>query len=415
MLYRCKNNIDSYEIGRMVPYFWKKFYFNFIVKSAILNFLISIIIFVCFQHVIDAVLFFTVFFIFNLIYYKVNLSNVVTKSVRAHLIKKKINIEVEIEFYSTYLIQKKNDMSLKINYYRFNKSIETDTNFYLQYLENRKEKIIIIQKNSCTLELIQFIRKKVDNLENHLCEKKGIIHNQKKSKTIKKIIWCLTGLSILSILGGLYTVAMYNEVNDIHNASFIQSTWLFWLWLPLSIISTVISYIYQKRGIDCSKNMIISFVASICLLIFGFFSILPTSFDDQVNHYSIIENYESIMDVRVPSSGQLKLGTLESFDYKNISDLEIITVNYEHEDTTALAKDIMNNDNWILSTEVSSELKKLVPAVFSSNDDMYYLFYNSTLSEYNTVPDIVGDYQIYTMKYDISKKNLIIYTFNYHL
>ena len=28
MLYRCKNNIDSYEIGRMVPYFWKKFYFN---------------------------------------------------------------------------------------------------------------------------------------------------------------------------------------------------------------------------------------------------------------------------------------------------------------------------------------------------------------------------------------------------
>ena len=186
MLYRCKNNIDSYEIGRMVPYFWKKFYFNFIVKSAILNFLISIIIFVCFQHVIDVVLFFTVFFIFNLIYYKVNLSNVVTKSVRAHLIKKKINIEVEIEFYSTYLIQKKNDMSLKINYYRFNKSIETDTNFYLQYLENRKEKIIIIQKNSCTLELIQFIRKKVDNLENHLCEKKGIIHNQKKSKTIKK-------------------------------------------------------------------------------------------------------------------------------------------------------------------------------------------------------------------------------------
>ena len=208
---------------------------------------------------------------------------------------------------------------------------------------------------------------------------------------------------------------MYNEVNDIHNASFIQSTWLFWLWLPLSIISTVISYIYQKRGIDCSKNMIISFVASICLLIFGFFSILPTSFDDQVNHYSIIENYESIMDVRVPSSGQLKLGTLESFDYKNISDLEIITVNYEHEDTTALAEDIMNNDNWILSTEVSSELKKLVPAVFSSNDDMYYLFYNSTLSEYNTVPNITGNYQIYTMKYDIVKKNLIIYTFNYHL
>lgn len=141
MLYSCKNNMDSYEIGKMVPYFWKKFYLAFIIRSTILNFLISIIIFVCFQNVVDAVVFFTIFFIFNLIYYKVNLSTVVTKSVNLYLIKKGINteIEIEIEFYSTYLIQKKNNESLKIDYNRFNKSIETDTNFYLQYLENRKK------------------------------------------------------------------------------------------------------------------------------------------------------------------------------------------------------------------------------------------------------------------------------------
>ena len=415
MLYSCKNNMDSYEIGKMVPYFWKKFYLAFIIRSTILNFLISIIIFVCFQNVVDAVVFFTIFFIFNLIYYKVNLSTVVTKSVNLYLIKKGINTEIEIEFYSTYLIQKKNNESLKIDYNRFNKGIETDTNFYLQYLENRKEKIIIIQKNNCTLELIQFIRKKINNLENHLCEKEVINNNRNKSKLIKRMILCLTILSILSILGGLYTVAMYNEVNDIHDASFIKSTWLFWLWLPLSIISMIVSCIYKKRGIDTSKNIVISVIVSICLLLFGFFSILPTSLDSQANNYSILEDYKSIMNVRIPSSGLLKLGTLESFNYKNISDLEIITVNYEQEDTTALTKDILNNDNWILSMELSSELKKLVPAVFSSNDDMYYLFYNSTLSEYNTVPNITGNYQIYTMKYDIAKKNLIIYTFNYHL
>lgn len=148
---------------------------------------------------------------------------------------------------------------------------------------------------------------------------------------------------------------------------------------------------------------------------FWLFSILPTSFDDQINHYSILEDYQSIMNVRIPPSGQLKSGTLESFYYENISNLEIITVNYEHEDTTAFVKDILNNDNWILGTELSSELKKLIPSVFTSSDNIYYLFYNSTLSEYNTVPDVEGDYQIYTMKYDVSSKNLIIYTFNYHL
>lgn len=120
----------------------------------------------------------------------------------------------------------------------------------------------------------------------------------------------------------------------------------------------IISCIYKKRGIDTSKNIVISVIVSICLLLFGFFSILPTSLDSQVNNYSILKDYKSIMDVRIPSSGQLKLGTLESFNYKNISDLEIITVNYEQEDTSALSKDILNNDNWILSTELSSELKK---------------------------------------------------------
>ena len=151
-------------------------------------------------------------------------------------------------------------------------------------LEKEQEKIIIIQKNSCTLELIQFIRKKVGHLENHLGEKKKTINNRKKSKIIEKVIGCLTGLSILSILGGLYIVAMYNEINDIPDANFIRSTWLFWLFLPLPILSTIISYIYQNQGINCSKNKIISFISCICLLIFGsfflfFFHIVYMSID----------------------------------------------------------------------------------------------------------------------------------------
>ena len=415
MLYSCKNNIDSDEIKKMVPYFWKKFYFNLILRSTILIFLISIIISIGCQNMIEGILFFVIVFVFILIYYKANLSSIVAKSVNSHIIKKEIHPEIEIEFYNTYLIQKKSDTSLKISYDRFYKGIETDTNFYLPYLEKEKEKIIIIQKNSCTLELIQFIRKKVDHLENHLGEKKKTINNRKKSKIIEKVIWCLTGLSILSILGGLYIVAMYNEINDIHDANFIRSTWLFWLFLPLPILSTIISYIYQNQGINCSKNKIISLISCICLLIFGSFFLLPTSFDDQVNHYSMLEDYQSIMDVRIPSSGQLKTGSLESFNYKNISDLEIITVNYEHNDTTILTEDIMNNDNWIVSTEISSELEKLIPSVFSPDKDSYYLFYNRTLNEYNVIPNTAGNYQICTIKYNISNKNLIIYTFYYQL
>ena len=107
MLYSCKNNIDSDEIKKMVPYFWKKFYFNLILRSTILIFLISIIISIGCQNMIEGILFFVIVFVFILIYYKANLSSIVAKSVNSHIIKKEIHPEIEIEFYNTYLFKKR--------------------------------------------------------------------------------------------------------------------------------------------------------------------------------------------------------------------------------------------------------------------------------------------------------------------
>ena len=64
MLYSCKNNIDSDEIKKMVPYFWKKFYFDLLFRSTILIFLISIIISIGCQNMIEGILFFVIVFVF---------------------------------------------------------------------------------------------------------------------------------------------------------------------------------------------------------------------------------------------------------------------------------------------------------------------------------------------------------------
>ena len=418
MLYSYKSNVNNYEVGKMVPYFWKKFYFCLVINYTLINLLISILIFVCFHSIIDAIFFFLSFLIYYLIYCKVKLSDIVTKGVGLYTKKKNINTEINLEFYDLYLVQKKKDKDLKINYDKFNKCIETDTNFYLQYVENNRNKVLIINKNDCEPKLIQLIRIKIKNIDNCLGKEIKFLENSKleNSKFVKVIKILLVTLSIFSLIGGLYTVGMYNELNEINNSNFAQSAWLFWLWLPLPILSLIISYIIQKHKISCSKNIIVSLITCILLIILGCFSLFSNLFNDDNNYnddYNIIANYEQIMDVKIPSSGQLKIRNMGTFTYNDISNLDVIYVNYKNEDINILTNDIRNNDKWVLSTELPSKFSKLIPFKLLSNDNVYYLFYNKTLDEYNAIPNALGAYRIYTIQYNSSKKNLLIYTFDY--
>lgn len=337
MLYSYKSIVNNYEVGKMVPYFWKKFYFCLVINYTLINLLISILIFVCFHSIIDAIFFFLSFLIYYLIYCKVKLSDIVTKGVGLYTKKKNINTEINLEFYDLYLVQKKKDKDIKINYDKFNKCIETDTNFYLQYVENNRNKVLIINKNDCELKLIQFIRIKIKNIDNCLGKEIKFLENSKleNSKFVKVIKILLVTLSIFSLIGGLYTVGMYNELNEINNSNFAQSAWLFWLWLPLPILSLIISYIIQKHKISCSKNIIVSLITCILLIILGCFSLFSNLFNDDNNYnddYNIIANYEQIMDVKIPSSGQLKIRNMGTFTYNDISNLDVIYVNYKNED-----------------------------------------------------------------------------------
>lgn len=79
-----------------------------------------------------------------------------------------------------------------------------------------------------------------------------------------------------------------------------------------------------------------------------------------------------------------------------------------------LINSIENSNNWILSKEIKSELKILIPSQLKFDFDAYYSIYNKTTNEYNTLPTIASNYEIYAMKYDKSDKHLEIYKFDYN-
>lgn len=69
---------------------------------------------------------------------------------------------IKYKFYNEYFTQTSEDITLKINYSEIAKSVENDTNFYFEYPKH--DMTVIIQKNSCDLKTINFIREKFNNL-----------------------------------------------------------------------------------------------------------------------------------------------------------------------------------------------------------------------------------------------------------
>ena len=137
---------------------------------------------------------------------------------------------------------------------------------------------------------------------------------------------------------------------------------------------------------------------------------MPTLSDN----YSKINDYKNYIDANIPNNGELEIhnwGTYLDDDKKEYS---IINVYYDKEDVSDLLNSIENSSNWVLSTKMKSELKILMPSLYRTKEDLYYSIYNKTTNEYNTLPTIASNYEIYAMKYDKSDKHLEIHKFDYN-
>ena len=196
----------------------------------------------------------------------------------------------ENEFYEDYIIINHKKSSVTINYSEISRCVETDTNFYLEY--PNKNLIIIIQKNKCDLELINFIRSKFKNLENNLGDSSNFkgVDNFKNTDNTLSISYFMTFLFILtigSLWGALWSYSLIDELNPQHTFNFLKNTWIFWCWLPIPITSIVLGYKYKNKGINCTKNIVGGFIIVFLLLIYGSFCLMPTFNED----YSKINDY----------------------------------------------------------------------------------------------------------------------------
>ena len=409
-LFSCESVVDGYEYKKMAKYFPKRMYWVFVIRGTIFNVIISALIALTTQSWIATLIFLIAYEIYLLIYYKVRLEPMAEKVHNARLKRGEIEVNFETEFYEDYFIRKGEKSSVTIDYSKITRCVENDTNFYLEYA--KKNMIIIIQKNRCDLELISFIRNKFSNLENNLGDTSSYkeIKKAKNTKLINTLMIILFIATLCCLWGAMWSVSLINEINPQHGFNFTKNTWVFWCWLPIPISSIILGFIYNGKGLKCTKNIVAGFIIGFLLLVYGAFSLFPTFSED----YSKINDYKQYIDASIPSNGELEIQNWETYFDDDKTEYAIINAYYDKEDVSILENSIEESNNWILSTKLKSELKILLPTQFRSSDNVYYSIYNKTTNEYNTIPNESGEYEIYSMYYDKSLKQLSIHKYKYN-
>lgn len=270
----------------------------------------------------------------------------------------------------------------------------------------KPEKLVELKK-----EKEEETRKKTNDKCLNTCESKikGVkkYHNPYFIRIGMIILFIIT---LCSLYGALFSLSLLDKINPQHGFSFIKNAWVFWCWLPIPILSIILGFIFNNAGFKCTKNIVGGFIIGFLLLIYGCFSLFP----DFSQEYSMIDAYRDIIDAQLPSIGDLEIQNWGTYFDVDKTEYVVINAYYDKEDVSMLVNSIENSNNWILSKEIKSELKIFVPSQLRSDEDAYFSIYNNTTNQYNSLPEIPGDYEIYAMKYDKSDKILEIHKFKYN-
>lgn len=401
-LYTCESMVDKSEYVKMSKSFWKKLYFSLLNRGLYVNLIIFAIIAVLSKNIGTALECFLVFQVWAMIIFKVKFEDCAEKVYDDLNKHGNLDSNFTTEFYDNYLIRKSDSASCTIKYTEIAKFVETDTNLYLEH--KPRNLVLIFQKSSLDLQLIEFIRKTFGTIEKETCS----TATSKKAKKASDPNVIRIGMTILFIATiatlwlGLYLQGILNTYFPKYGFSFTENYGVFWCLLPIPILSIILGYKYKKEGFKCKKNIVAGYIIGILLIIYGSFCMFPTHEQD----YTKINDYKGIINLELPSSGVLEIIDWDSYPNKDMTEYTTINAYYAQVDVTELVKSIENNSNWMLSKEMKTELKVFLTSLLVSDDDAYFSIYNRTTNEYNILPEESGVYEIYAMKYDKSDKKL---------
>ena len=222
------------------------FYWAIIGRVSLRLLLVILIFSVIYQcSITETVIVYSIIVLIVALIYKIKINWLAQKTYEGYIKRGLIDIVATIDFYQNHLEKITKDTKVKIQYKQITQIVETEENIYILDSKN----IININKKECDTKLIKFIKEmdtihsKRENKKN----KKESYKNLSKINHIKILLLLVFILTLFSIYGATITVNIATK-NDIGFLS-IKKMWLFWLWLPIPIISTILGFKYKDTEI----------------------------------------------------------------------------------------------------------------------------------------------------------------------
>lgn len=410
MLFSIKTKLTLKEFQRMVRYF-PKFYFSWLMYTIFIQFIVLFIIeFIYGSSLIESIVIDCVVFLLIAIIYRIKLDWLARREYLYYLKKGLINEYSVTDFYDYYLIRTFGQSEKMVEYSKISLIIETDSNFYLKGFFG----IFNIQKSKCSPEQISFIRNiNPSSLVDKMSSEKSKVMLEMidlHRKFIEKLLFILFILVIFSIWGA---VGIFNFVTkDEISALYVNNMWIYFLFLPLPVLSIVLGFRYRKFGLNTTKNIVGGFIVGFLFLAFGSFSfVIPTGEID----YKNIQSYRDILSVSPPSNGVLIQERYKKyFDSDKINVVVTKAFYREKDNVTEFLNEIQKSGYWIYADKINQEFRRMLPLPMKTQcDNCYYLVYNADSKEYNKFPENFGKYHIYAVLYNLEEKLLEINDFDY--
>lgn len=207
--------------------------------------------------------------------------------------------------------------------------------------------------------------------------KKTIKQNEIKNYKFKKILMIILFIiTIASLWLAMGCMLLFHTTTN--GFAFVQNTWVFWLWLPVPVLSIILGFKFKKQGLKCKKNIIGGFIIAPLLLLYGsfwltfkdlndftnsIFVITQSNFNNEIKYYEVNDN----KNIRVVDEFQSQVDEIYTDDSCFDHTVEINKLNFEKcefEDknkniveTNELFKNILTNiskveESWVSEVKI---------------------------------------------------------------
>lgn len=165
----------------------------------------------------------------------------------------------------------------------------------------------------------------------------------KKRKGIETILLLLFIFSFFTPWIGLFGGGMLVSFNGVTDLSAFNYTYGALIGLVIPLLSLILGIIYNQKGINCVKNIVIGVIMCGLILIMSSFSLLSKTFETD---YSKISVYKDIINIELPKNAKYtNIKWDKSYLKNNISS----SVKFEDKNESDIFYDkVKNNDNWFV-------------------------------------------------------------------